>query len=178
MRRETKHDQPVHLLQSAQLYLPLRADLLQPAKALFDQPAAAQTNLIAELSRPSPVQIAGSVLVVLPYMRRHVQFTHRGYEILALVGPVGAHCNAPRAALLLVVEHQQRHIALGVAISVSHHRSSNQHVAVFYQCMVQIAQRRLLTLALLVQPRIRIGHGCMHLVVPHLSVEVFSIVII
>ena len=46
MRGATEHEQPVHLLQSAQLDLPKRTSLLQPPKALFDQPAG-RLRLIA-----------------------------------------------------------------------------------------------------------------------------------
>jgi hypothetical protein len=64
VRRATEDEQPVHFLQTPQLYLAQRPGLLQPSKALFDQPSAAQADGIAGLARGSAVQVAGAAFVV------------------------------------------------------------------------------------------------------------------
>ena len=66
--------------------------------------------------------------------------------------------------MLLLLEHQQRGVALRVTIGVRHHRRGDQPVAVLHQRVAQIAQLRLLAIALLVKPRICIGGGLMRLV--------------
>src|SRR5271154_2091139 len=72
VRRTTEDEQPVHFLQASQLDLAQRPGLLQPSEAFFDQPAPAQADGIAGLTRGSAVQVAGAALVVLRNMRRHV----------------------------------------------------------------------------------------------------------
>ena len=94
MRRATEDEQPVHFLQSSQLDLAQRADLLQPPKALFDQPSPAQADGIAGLPRSPAVQITGAALVVLRHMWGYVQIPNRTHKILAVVSLVGAHGDA------------------------------------------------------------------------------------
>ena len=118
MRRATEDEQPVHFLQPARLDLTERAGLPQPPKALLDQPAATQPDGVAGLPSGPSIQIAAAVLVVLRNMRRHVQLPHRAHEILAIVSLVGAHSDAPGAAVLFLFEHQQRRVALGIAIGI------------------------------------------------------------
>ena len=62
------------------------ASLLQPPEAFFDQPAAAQTDSIARLSRGSAAQVAAAVLVVLRNVRSYIQLPYGAHEILAVVG--------------------------------------------------------------------------------------------
>src|SRR5450755_3290746 len=145
----TEDEQPVHFLQPSQLDLPQWPGLLQPPKALFDQPTAAQTDGIAWLPRGSAVQVAAAVLVVPGDVRGHIQFPYGAHEILTVIRLVGAHSDATCTALLLLGQHQQRGIALGIAISMSHHRSGDQPVAVLNQGMAKITQLRLLAVALL-----------------------------
>ena len=126
MRSATEDEQPVHLFQSAQLDLPKRTSLLQPPKAFFDEPAAAQTDRIAGLPRGSAIQVAAAALVVLRDMGRHVQLPDRPDEILRIVSLVGAHGDAAWTALLLLGQHQQRGIALCIAIGVCNHRRGDR----------------------------------------------------
>src|SRR4030088_3063356 len=57
VRGATEDEQPVHLVQSAQLHLVDRAGLLQPSEALLDQPATAQADGIAGVPGGSPVEV-------------------------------------------------------------------------------------------------------------------------
>ena len=75
-------------------------------------------------------------------------------------------------------EHQQCGVTLRVAVGMRHHRCGNQPVAVLHQCMAQIAQLRLLAVALLVQPRIAIGGRFMRLVGAVLAVKVGAVTIV
>ena len=79
---------------------------------------------------------------------------------------------------MLLRKHQQRRIALGIAIGVRHHRGGNQPVAVLNKRVAQIAQLRLFAVALLVQPRIGISGGLMRIVAALLSAKVRTIVIV
>src|ERR1700757_295160 len=105
MRGTTEDEQPVYFLQSAQLDLAQRSGLLQPSEALFDPPAAAQTDRIAGLPRGSAVQVAGAVSVVLGDVWSHVQLSHRAHKILRVVSFVGTYGNAACAALLFLLKH-------------------------------------------------------------------------
>ena len=178
MRRATEDEQPVDLFQPSQLDLSQRASLFQPPKALFHQPAATQTDRVARLSRGPAVQIAAAVLVVHRYMRGYVQFSQGAHKIFAVITLVGAYRDAPRTTLLLFGQHQQCRIAFGKAVGVRHHRPRNQSVAVLHQRMAQVAQLRLLAIALLVKPRIGIGSRLMRLVGALLTMEVPPIVIV
>ena len=104
VRGATEDEQPVHFFQASQLDLAQRAGLLKPTEALLDQPSPAQADGIARLPCGSSVQVAAAALVVLRYMRCHVQLPHRADEILAVVSLVRAHRDAPRAALLLLLQ--------------------------------------------------------------------------
>ena len=68
VRGATEDEQPVHLVQSAQLHLADRAGLLQPSEALLDQPATAQADGIAGVPGGSPVEGRAAFLVVLGHM--------------------------------------------------------------------------------------------------------------
>ena len=127
---------------------------------------------VAGLPRGSAVEVAAAALVVPGHMRGHVQLPRGAHEILAVVSLVGAHGDAPRTALLLCRQHQQRGVALGIAIGMSHHRGGDQPVAVLHQRMAQIAQPRLLAIALLIQPGIGIGGRFMRLVGALLAAKV------
>src|ERR1700736_2970041 len=50
-------EQPIDLVQSAQLHLADRAGLLEPSKSLFDQPSAAQADGVAGMPRGSAVEV-------------------------------------------------------------------------------------------------------------------------
>jgi hypothetical protein len=108
-------------------------------------------------------------------MRCHVQLTYGGHEVSAIVGLVCTHGNASGVLLLLLVEHQQGGIALGIAIGVSGHRGGDQAVAILHQRMAEIAQPGLRAIALLVQPSIRIGGRLVRLVGALVAVEVRSV---
>lgn len=70
VRRTTEYDQPVRRSQRTQLDVAQRTGLLEPSRALLDQPATAQTDRTARLSRGSAVQVAAAVLIVLRYTWR------------------------------------------------------------------------------------------------------------
>src|ERR1039458_1157528 len=88
VRGTTEDEQPVHFLQPSQLYLTQWAGLLQPAEALFHQPAAAQADGIAEVPGRPAIQIAAPPFFVLCNMRSNIQLTRRADEILAVVSLV------------------------------------------------------------------------------------------
>src|ERR1039458_8337670 len=90
-------------------------------------------------------------------MRGDVQLARGRDEILGVVGLVRAYGDATLAAFLLLLKHQQRGLALGVAVGLGHHGGGDQAVAVLHQSVSQIGQMRLLAVALLVQPRVRVG---------------------
>ena len=69
-------------------------------------------------------------------------------------------------------------IPLSVPIGVCYHRGGNQPVAVLHQRIAQIAQLRLLPLALLVQPRISISGRCMRLAGSLLVMEIGAVAVI
>jgi hypothetical protein len=64
VRGATEDEHPIHFLQAAQLDLAQRAGLLQPSKALFDQPSAAHADDIAGLARGSAIQVAAAALPI------------------------------------------------------------------------------------------------------------------
>src|SRR5260370_42143888 len=94
VRGATEDEQPIHFLQTPQLDLAQRAGLLQPSKALFDQPSTAEADRIAGLAWGSAVQVAGAALVVPGNVRCHVQLPHRADEILRVVSLVRTHRDA------------------------------------------------------------------------------------
>ncbi len=55
-------EQPIDLVQSAQLHLADRAGLLEPSKSLFDQPSAAQADGVAGMPRGSAIEVCRVVL--------------------------------------------------------------------------------------------------------------------
>ncbi len=154
----------VDLGQSAHLHLGESGCLLQPAEGLLDQPAATQADAVTSVPCRSAVHDRASALMVFGHMRRHVQGSCGSHEVLGVVGLVCAHGDAPRTALLLVGQHQQRGFALGVAIGLGGYRGSDQAVAVLHQRMAQIGQFGLPAVALFVQPRVRVGGRFMRLV--------------
>jgi len=174
----TEDEQPVHLLQSAQFYLSQRAGLLQPSEALFDQPATAQADGIACVSRGAAIQIAASSLFVLCNVRRYIQRARRAHKILRVISLVRAQCDAPRAIFLPLVEHQQRGVALGKSIGGRDHRGGDQSVAILHQRVAQIAQLRLLAIALLIESRVGIGGRFMRLIAALLPAKVRAIAIV
>jgi hypothetical protein len=100
MRGATENEQPVHLVQSAQLHLADRAGLLQPSEALLDQPATAQADGIAGVPGGSPVESRAAFLVVLRYMHGDIQLTRGIHEIPAVEGLGRARRDPPLTALL------------------------------------------------------------------------------
>ncbi len=152
--------------------------MLQPVEALLDQPSATLADGIAGSPCGPSVEAAAPPLVVFGHMRSHVQLPCRVCEILGIVRLVRAHGDAARAALLLLLKHQQSGIALGQSVGVSDHPGGDQAVAVLHQRVAQIAQLRFLAIALLVQPRPRIGGRCMRLVAALLAAKVASVAVI
>ena len=130
MRRAAEDEQPVDFLQASQFYLPQRAGLLQPPEALLHQPSPAEADGVSGLARGPSVKVATATIVVPRHMRRHVQLPYCADEILGVVSLVCPHGDSTGAILLLLVEHQQRGIALGETIGVCHHRRGNQTVSV------------------------------------------------
>ena len=110
-------------------------------------------------------------------MRGHVQGSRGSHEVLRVVGLVRAHGDAPRTALLLVGQHQQRRLALGVAIGLGGHRGGDQTIAILHQGVAQIGQFGLLAVALLVQPRVRVGGRFVRLVGALAVVEVGTVAV-
>ena len=88
-------EDPVHLMQTAQLDLPNRAGLLQPSEALLDQPSPAQADRIAGMSGGSAIHIRAASLLVLHYMRGHVQRLGGSDEVLRVVSLVGTDGDPP-----------------------------------------------------------------------------------
>src|ERR1700681_3030858 len=78
----TEDEQPIDLVQSAQLHLADRAGLLEPSKSLFDQPSAAQAEGVAGMPRGSAVEVRAAALLVLCPMRGNAQRTCGRDEIL------------------------------------------------------------------------------------------------
>src|SRR5258707_12535203 len=168
-------EQPIDLVQSAQLYLADRAGLLEPSNSLFDQPSAAQADGVAGMPRGSAVEVRAAPLLVLGHMRGDVQGACSRDEILGVVGLVRAYGDAPPASCSLVLKHQQRGFALSVAVRLGDHGGGDQAVAVLHQRVPQIGQMRLLAVALLVQSRIRVGGRFMRVVGALLAMEVRAI---
>jgi hypothetical protein len=172
VRGTTEDEQPIDLVQFAQLGLAQRSGLLEIAEAPFDQQATAQADGIARLAGSSPIQVAGAVVVVLRHMRGHIQFSYRAHEIFRVIGLVCAQGDAPAAAHLLAAEHQQRGIAFRKSVGMSHHGRGDQSVAVLHQSVAQVAQLQFPAVALPVDPGIGIGGGLVRLVAPLLAMEV------
>jgi hypothetical protein len=168
-------EQPVNLVQSAQLHLADRAGLLEPSKSLFDQPSAAQADGVAGMPRGSAVEVRAAPLLVLGHMRGDVQGTCGRDEILGVVSLVRAYGDAPPASFSLVLKHQQSGFALGVSIGLGHHGGGDEAVAVLHQRVSQIGQMRFLAIALLVQPRVRVAGRFMRVVGALLAMEVRAI---
>src|ERR1700677_329090 len=61
-------EQPVDVVQSAQLHLADRTGLFEPSESLFDQPSTAQTDGVAGMPRGSAVKVGAASLLVLRYM--------------------------------------------------------------------------------------------------------------
>src|ERR1035437_484573 len=114
----TEDEQPIDLVQSAQLHLADRAGLLEPSKSFFDQPSAAQADGVAGMPRGSTVEVGAASLLVPGHMRGDVQGARGRDEILGVVGLVRAYGDATPAAFSLVLKHQQRSLALGVAVGL------------------------------------------------------------
>src|SRR5215472_12066955 len=127
------------------------------------------------MARGSAVQVAAPVVVAGHDVRSYIEFPRGAHKVLRVVSLVGAYGDAPRALLLLLVQHEQCSIAFGPAVGMGHHRGGNQPVAVLDQRMAQIAQTRLLAVALFVQPSVGIRRRSMRLVAALLAVEVRSI---
>ena len=170
-------EDPAHLVRAAQLHLVNRPGLLEPAEALLDQPSPAQTDRIAGMPGGSAIHVGAASLLVLRYMRGHVESSGGGDEVLRVVGLVGTDGDTPRAAFLLRFEQQQRGFTLGIAISLGGHRGGDQAVAVLHQRVAEISQVRLLAIALLVEPGVWIGGRLMRLVGALLTVEVRAVTI-
>jgi hypothetical protein len=178
VRGATEDEQPVHLVQTAQLDLAQRAGLLQPSEALLHQPAAAQADRVAGVPCGSPVEVRAALGVVLRNMQGDVELERSLDEVLRVAGLVRAQRDAPFAASALLFEQDQRGLAFGVAIGRGHHRGGDQAVAVLHQRVAEIGQMRLLAIALHVQPRVRIGGRLMRLVRALLAVEVRPVAIV
>ena len=170
-------EDPVHLMQTAQLDLPNRAGLLEPSEALLDQPSPAQADRVAGMPGGSAIHVRAASLLVLRYMRGHVERPGGGDEVLGVVSLVGTDGDTPQAAFLLRFQQQQSGFALGIAIGLGGHRGGDQAVTVLHQRMAEIGQMRLLAVALLVEPGVRIGGRSMGLVRALLTVEVRAVAI-
>ena len=168
----TEDEQPVDLVQSAQLHLAHWTGLLEPSESLFDQPAAVQADGVAGMPRGSAAEVGAASLLVLRHMRGDVQLACGRDEILGVVSLVRAYGDATLAAFLFVLEHQQRSLTLGIAVGLGRHGGGDQAVAVLHQRVSQIRQVRLLAVALLVQPRVRVGGRFMGIVRAFVAVEV------
>src|SRR5258708_19419165 len=79
-------EDPVHLVQSAELDLADGAGLLQPSEALLNQPSPALADGVAWVSRRSAVEVAAASLVVLHHMRCDVQSARGCDEVPGVVG--------------------------------------------------------------------------------------------
>jgi hypothetical protein len=86
VRRAAEDEQPVHLVQSAQLHLTQRPGLLQPPEALFDQPAAAQTDGINGLACILRSRLLLRPLSFFVTWRSYIQLPHGAHKILRAVG--------------------------------------------------------------------------------------------
>ena len=80
----TEDEQPVDVVQSAQLHLADRTGLLKPSKSLFDQPSAAQADGVAGMPRGSAVEVRAASLLVPGHMRGDVQGARGRDEILGV----------------------------------------------------------------------------------------------
>ena len=105
-------------------------------------------------------------------MRGDAEGAGSGDEALRVLGLVGTNRDASGTRLLPLVEHQQGGVAFRMAVRLRGHRGGDQAVAVLHQRMAQIRQPGLLAVALLVQPRLRIGGRLMGFGRPLLSMEV------
>jgi hypothetical protein len=119
MSGATENEQPAHVLQPTQLDPSQRTGLLEPTEALLDEPSATQADGIAGLSCGPSVQVAAPHLVVPGYMRSHVQLPCHSHKIPGFIGLGRSHGDAARAALLLLVEHQQSRVAFGESVGMT-----------------------------------------------------------
>lgn len=95
--------------------------MFQPSETLLNQPAAVQADGITGRPRGSPVQVASAALVVSRQMRRHIQFPHRAYKILAVIGVIRCSLEMRR--------HPSHELTLARMIAASKHAETAQCLA-------------------------------------------------
>jgi len=110
VRGAAEDEDPVDLGEAAQLHLAHRSGCLEPAEGLLHKPSAAERAGISRVPGCSPVDAGAASLLVLLHMHGDVQLACRGDEVLGVIGLVRAHRDPLGAALLPLMEHQQRGI--------------------------------------------------------------------
>jgi hypothetical protein len=79
-------------------------------------------------------------------MQLDVELVHSRDEVLAVLGLIRSHGDAPLKTFSLIVEYQQRSLAFGGAACRGGHRGGDQAVAVLHQRVAQLVQMRLLAI--------------------------------
>ena len=143
MRRASEDEQPVQPRAARQFHLADRPGLFQTAEVFLHQPAAAQVDGVVGVPGGCAVEVRATLVDVLRDMHGAVELARGLNEILRVEGLVRAQSDALPSSLGLLFEHQQRGLALGIAVGRSGHRRSDQAVAVLHQRVAQIGQMRL-----------------------------------
>jgi hypothetical protein len=178
VRGAAEDEQPVYLRKSPRLHLLQWAGLLQPAEVLRNQPLSAQADGISSVPGRPTIQRASAPISILADVRCYVQLVYGAHEVARVVRLVRAQGNAPCMFRLLLLDHQQRSIALGVVIGGGHHHRCEQTVAVFNQHVAQIVGPRLLAVTLLVEPRIGIGRRRIRVAAVLLATEGATVLVV
>lgn len=123
------------------------------------------------MSCGSPVDGTAPVGVVLDHVRGDVQLAQHAHQTADVVGFIGTYGNSSRT-VRDVVQHQQCSVGLGCTVGVRGHGFGNQPAAVLRHDVAQITEPGFLAFRLPVEPRIRIGGGCVRLVGALLALKI------
>src|ERR1700678_3977871 len=161
-----------YLRATSELDLGQASRALGPAKYLLDALATALAYGVAGVAQGAPIDGAGAGLGVRrraadmsvdSHMRDDVapaQLLDEAAHIVGFVGAKGDPSSAPGPA----VQHGQCRFPLGSASSLSDDAVDRQAMAVLHQRMAHVAELGRLAVALLVEPRLRIGSALVGLV--------------
>src|SRR5688572_2676236 len=168
--RERKQEFPAHPRKPAQLHFAQPADFL-PADSGFDELADLEARRVALVARGARIdgRTAGPG-GVLRHMRGDVLVTQTGDEfcrVIRLVRPQGLSAFSPQR-----LDHLGRRLPLGTAAGRRDLSLNDKAVAVLHHQVAEVAELRLLALALTVEPAIRIGVTLMGVVATLLAAKI------
>ena len=174
VRRGGEREVPGNLFGSDVSSLPEHAHRFHPAKDLLDPLASLLADPVVRMGGGATVDCRAAVRRVLRHVRGDFHFPKRGNELLRVVMLVRAQADPLGRGKPL--DHRDRRVSLRRAGRREKLRVHDQAVPVLHQHVPQVGKSCRHAVSLAVELGLRVGRGCMRVVLPFLSPVVHVLV--